>query len=69
VKFWFFAEDGTTMIGCVDCGVEFAKRLAQMYNDDPTSEAKIALIADNSDPAQTGLRIRIRSETTRDPSA
>jgi hypothetical protein len=66
LKLWFFAKDGTTMIGCVDCGVEFAKRLAQMFNDDQTSKAKIALITDNADPSHAQLRIRF--ETTKGPS-
>jgi hypothetical protein len=59
VKLWFFAADESTMVGCVDCSVEFAKRLAQMFNDDPTSHTRIALIADNADPTRAQVRIRI----------
>ena len=63
VKLWFFA-DGAHMVGCVDCSVEFARRLARLYNDDPTTTRPIVLIADNADPAHAGLRITTRGEAS-----
>jgi hypothetical protein len=62
VKFWFFADGGVHMVGCVDCSVEFARRLARLYNDDPTTTRPIVFITDNADPAHAGLRIKVRGD-------
>lgn len=65
MKLWFFAENGARMIACVDCSVEFAKRLAHLYNVDPTSTATIDTISDHIDPMQADLRIQIGREANR----
>jgi hypothetical protein len=62
LKLWFFADGGTHMVGCVDCSVEFARRLAVLYNDDPTTKHLIDLIVDHADPSHAGLRIKVREE-------
>lgn len=62
MKLWFFTDDGAHMVGCVDCSVEFARRLARLYNDDATTTRPIAFIADNADPAHAGLRIEVRGD-------
>jgi hypothetical protein len=67
MKLWFFAESGARMIACVDCSVDFATRLARLYNADPTSPATIDTIADNVDPTQAGLRIPVQQGTKDDP--
>jgi hypothetical protein len=63
MKLWFFADSGARMIACVDCSVEFATRLARLYNADPTSTATIDTIADHIDPKQAGLRIPVQRDT------
>jgi hypothetical protein len=62
LKLWFFADGGAQMVGCVDCSVEFARRLAVLYNDDPTTTRPIDIIVDHADPAHGGLRIEVREE-------
>jgi hypothetical protein len=63
VKLWFFANGGADMIGCVDCSIEFARRLARLYNDDAVTTRPIDIIVDNADPVRAALRIEVEKNT------
>ena len=62
MKFWFFGDGGKTLVACVECSIEFARRHADLYNRDSTSAPKIDLIADNKDPDQASIRIAVSTD-------
>lgn len=62
MKLWFFAEKGKTLVASVECGLDFARRLAQMYNHDPSRGAAIDLIADHKEPGAATVRIVLEEE-------
>lgn len=51
------------MVGCVDCSIEFARRLARLYNDDAMTTRPIDIIVDNADPVRADLRIEVEKNT------
>ncbi len=68
MRLWFFGEDGTLLIGCADCGIEFALRLAETYNADPSTTRPVEVITDSVAPAEALLRIRVRRKHNEQPS-
>jgi hypothetical protein len=68
MRFWFFADGGKKMIASVDCSLESARRLADSYNRDPASEARIDLIADSVDPDAATMRIAVTPPSPEQPS-